>query len=108
MKATLVYSLARLGVFAVAFALLAITPLPIWGAVVLAALIGLLISYIFFGRLREKVALSIVQRRQAPERDVDADLEDGVLDATTGPDARGGTARQQPASLRKQPPAEDD
>ena len=129
MKATLLYSLARLGVFAGAVALLLLTPLPIWASVIIAALAAFLISYIFFGRLRNEVALAIVKRREAPERDEDADLEDSLLDAAGGPEVAqqpvvnsgpyaAGIMRKAPAdapaappraaSRRPGPPPEDD
>lgn len=101
MKATLLYTLARVGVFAVIFAVLRFTPLNVYLAVVLAAILALIISYLCFGNLRRGVAESIVRRRAAPERDEDADLEDAVLDGTAVP------VRPAPAR-RVAPPAEDD
>lgn len=98
MKATLLYTLARIGAFVVLFVLLRLTPLSVYLAAAFAALLALLISYIFFGRLRMAVAESIVRRRAAPERDEDADSEDAVLD---------GQVSVRPATLRKAPPAED-
>lgn len=80
MKATLLYTLARVGVFVVLFAALRLTHLNVYVAAAVSALLALLISYIFFGRLRKGVAESIVRRRAAPERDEDADLEDSVVD----------------------------
>jgi hypothetical protein len=81
-KATLLYTLARVGVFVVLFAALRLTHLNVYVAAAVSALLALLISYIFFGRLRKGVAESIVRRRAAPERDEDADLEDSVIDGT--------------------------
>jgi hypothetical protein len=104
-KATLLYTLARLGVFVVLFAVLRFTPLSVYLAAAVAAILALLISYIFFGRLRRGVAESIVRRRAAPERDEDADLEDAALDGT---DSGASTVKSRPAAgSRQAPPAED-
>ncbi|BDZ51772.1 hypothetical protein GCM10025867_40130 [Frondihabitans sucicola] len=100
MKATLFYTLPRIGIFVVLFLVLRLTPLNVYLAAVFAAVLALLISYIFFGNLRRGVADTIVKRRAAPERDDDADLEDSVLDGS------GATVR--PAPRRQAPPAEDD
>ena len=76
MKPWLAYSLVRLGVFAVAFAVLMIANVPWWLSAIIAAVIGLCVGYIFFGRLREKVALDIVGRRARPAGDADSAAED--------------------------------
>lgn len=70
------YSLLRVGLFAAAFAVLMLLGIEWWLSAILAAVIGLCVSYIFFGRLRERVALDIAQRRDVPARDVDAEVED--------------------------------
>jgi hypothetical protein len=70
------YSVIRVGVFAVALALLLLLPIPWWVAAVAAAIIGLCVSYIFFGELRGRVAADLVARRGAPAADADADVED--------------------------------
>ena len=70
------YSLARVGVFAVVFAALMIAEVPWYWSAIIAALIGLLIGYIFFGRLRDAVARDIAARRAAPAADRDAAAED--------------------------------
>jgi uncharacterized protein (DUF58 family) len=89
-KAWLVYTLARLGIFAVAVALLLLTPMPWYWAVIVGALVGLLVSYIALGKLREQVTLSLANRRGKPERDADTDFEDDFVDAadTDAPVAR--------------------
>ncbi|MDO7880875.1 DUF4229 domain-containing protein [Antiquaquibacter soli] len=76
MKPWVAYSLLRVGLFAAAFAVLMLLGIEWWLSAILAAVIGLCVSYIFFGRLRERVALDIAQRRDAPARDVDAEVED--------------------------------
>lgn len=112
-KATLLYTLARIGLFAVLFIGLRFTPLSVYLAAAFAAILALLLSYIFFGRLRAGVADSIVKRRAAPERDEDADLEDSVLDgsplaAPTPGTVLNGAPVVRPAPRRQAPPAEDD
>ena len=77
MRAWIVYSALRVGVFLVLFALLfALTTTiglqPAWLiAAVVAALLALCISYIFFRRLRERVALDIAAARAAPAKSGD-------------------------------------
>ena len=72
----MLYSLVRVALFAVVFALLLLTPMPWWLSAVIAAIIGLCVAYIFFGRLRDAVARDIAQRRAAPPVDSDATAED--------------------------------
>ncbi|PZE85099.1 DUF4229 domain-containing protein [Curtobacterium sp. MCBD17_032] len=99
MKAWLVYTLARLGIFAAALLLLLLVGLPWWWAAIGAALIGLLVSYIALPGLRSAVTSSIAQRRARPERDADSDFEDDFVDAAdtdplhdTGRNGSAGTA----------------
>ena len=76
MKPWLAYSLLRLGVFAVVFALLMVANVPWWLSAIIAAVIGLCVGYIFFGRLRDAVALDIAARRARPAGDADTAAED--------------------------------
>ena len=76
MKPWVAYSLLRLGVFAVVFALLMVANVPWWLSAVIAAVIGLCVGYIFFGRLRDAVALDIAARRARPAGDADTAAED--------------------------------
>jgi len=75
-KPWVLYGLVRVGVFAVAFALLLLTPIPWWLSAVIAAVVGLCVAYIFFGRLRDAVAGDLARRRSTPPRDMDAEAED--------------------------------
>jgi tetrahydromethanopterin S-methyltransferase subunit C len=75
-KPWIAYSLLRVGVFAVVFAALLLTPLPWWLAAVVAAVVGLCVGYIFFGKLRDAVALDIAERRARPAGDADSAAED--------------------------------
>ena len=81
MKPWLTYTLARLGIFAAALVVLLVVAVPWYWATVLAALIGLLVSYIALPKLRWQVASAIADRRTAPEHDADSDYEDDVVDA---------------------------
>ncbi|MDP4335040.1 DUF4229 domain-containing protein [Curtobacterium sp. A7_M15] len=82
MKAWLVYTLARLGIFAAALALLLLlTPMPGYWATIVAALVALLVSYIALPRLRGRVTESLANRRPTPDHDVDTDFEDDFVDA---------------------------
>ena len=79
----MLYSLARLGVFVAALVgllLLGITP---WVAAVIAAVVGLCLAYLFFGRLRDGVARDLAERRSQPRasKDSDAAAEDLESDA---------------------------
>ncbi|GAA3337001.1 hypothetical protein GCM10017714_02110 [Curtobacterium pusillum] len=81
MKAWLVYTLARLGIFAAALAVLLVIGLQWYWATIGAALIGLLVSYIALPKLRGNVTESLANRRGKPERDADSDFEDDFVDA---------------------------
>ena len=76
MKPWLAYTLIRVGVFALAFAILMLVGVEWWLSAILAAVIGLCVAYIFFGKLRDAMALEIAQRRAAPAEDGDALVED--------------------------------
>jgi hypothetical protein len=84
-KAWLIYTLARLGIFAAVLVILLMIAIPWYIATIVAALVGLLISYIALPKLRYRVATSIAERRQAPEHDADSDFEDDMLDADDSP-----------------------
>jgi len=75
-KPWVAYSLLRVGVFVVAFAVLMLANVPWWLSAVIAAVIGLCVGYIFFGRLRDRVALDIAERRTRPAGDADSAAED--------------------------------
>ncbi len=77
MKPWVQYSLVRVGVFALALAILLVVGVPWWLAAVLAAVVGLCVAYIFFGKLRDAVARDIVHRRARPAGDADSAAEDG-------------------------------
>ncbi|MBX3099411.1 MAG: DUF4229 domain-containing protein [Salinibacterium sp.] len=76
MKPWVTYSLVRIGIFAAVFAILMLANVTWWLSAIIAATIGLCVGYIFFGKLRNAVALDIVQRRARPAGDVDTAAED--------------------------------
>lgn len=80
MKPWIIYSLLRLGIFAAVFALLMVASVDWWLSALIAAILGFTISYIFFGKLRDAVALDIVARRAGPSHDPDRDAEDAAAD----------------------------
>lgn len=81
MKPWLLYTLARLGIFVAALLVLLVIGVPWYWATIIAALVGLLVSYIALPGLRHAVASSIAERRSTPEHDADSDYEDDVVDA---------------------------
>lgn len=100
MRPWITYTLWRLGIFAVAFAVLVVAlrlPLESLGiagfavyaiAGLVAALISLTVSYIFLARLREAVAQDIVDRRaRRHEADADSAEEDALLGEDDAPRA---------------------
>lgn len=81
-KAWLLYTLARLGIFAAALVLLLLlTPMPWYWATIVAALVGLLVSYLALAKLRYRVATSLAERRPERDHDADSDFEDDFVDA---------------------------
>lgn len=88
MRAWVVYSVIRIGIFAAAFALLLwlLGAQLWWLAGICAALIALCISYIALGRLRarmtEDLAAAAQRRRSAQRADPDAAAEDAEIDGS--------------------------
>lgn len=63
MRPWIAYTLVRLGLFAVFFAVLFLLGVPWWLAAILAAALGFLVAYIFFRGLRARVAAELAQAR---------------------------------------------
>ena len=59
----MLYSLLRVGIFAVAFALLLLVGFVPWLAAIVAAVIGLCVSYLFLGRTREAMSHELYTSR---------------------------------------------
>jgi phosphate/sulfate permease len=75
-KPWVLYSLIRVGLFAIVFAGLMLAGIPWWLSAIIAAVVGLCVAYIFFGKLRDAVALDIVSRRASTKKDADQLAED--------------------------------
>ena len=67
MKPWVKYTFIRLGIFAVALAVLLVIRIDPYIATIVAAIVGLCVSYIFFAPLRRRVALDLAARRSKPE-----------------------------------------
>lgn len=80
MKPWIIYTLLRLGVFAAVFTLLMVVQVDWRLSALIAAILGFAISYVFFSKLRDAVALDIVARRSGPSHDPDRDAEDAAAD----------------------------
>ena len=76
MRPWIAYTLVRVGLFAVAFAILSLLGVPWWLAAVLAAAIGFCVAYIFFRGLRERVAADLVAARASTDKRPDEAVED--------------------------------
>nr|WP_279535894.1 DUF4229 domain-containing protein [Microcella frigidaquae] len=73
----------RLGLFGVTFGVLMAIQLDWWWAAIVASIIAMTVSYIFFGTLRDAVALDLAARREKPAADPDAEAEDAAADPSS-------------------------
>ncbi len=78
----LYYSLLRVTLFVVVFAVLMLLSVNEWIATAAAAIVALCLSYIFLKGPRDAVARDIYARRhgQHDDRDADSDIENEILD----------------------------
>ena len=74
----IVYSLLRIGLFAVALVVLMLLGLELWLAAIIATIIAFAVSYIFLRDRRDELALSLQNRRETHD---DGEAEDAALDA---------------------------
>ncbi|MEY4320512.1 MAG: hypothetical protein RLZZ471_453 [Actinomycetota bacterium] len=74
----LVYTLLRVGTFAVILAILLTMQFDPFYATFISAVLALAISLIFFNKQRDEVSKSIYEKRHA-ERDDDSKTEDDLL-----------------------------
>jgi uncharacterized membrane protein YphA (DoxX/SURF4 family) len=88
-RAWVIYSLLRVGLFVVLFTAMLLLGVVYWVAAVAAAIIALCISYIFFGRLRGRVAEEFTARRAAGTQPPRADSDEGAEDAVDSERDRG-------------------
>lgn len=80
-----IYTLWRIGLFALAFAVLFRTGMGSWLLAIISVVVAALLSYAFLGKQRDAAALYLVNRRkQAVNRvivDEDADFEDASVES---------------------------
>lgn len=90
MRSFLIYSVVRLAIFAAVWFLLSFTGIHWMFTGVLAAVVAMLISVLFLGKLRQRLAIDVqgrvqdrAKKRQGrkSEYDLDADAEDSVIDS---------------------------
>ena len=84
------YSVYRVLLFAAPLAILLILGLKEWVAAVVAAIIGMSLSFIFLRKPRENVArdLYAARHREKPLVHADAELEDSALDRVEAQNTR--------------------
>ncbi len=93
MRSWVLYSLARLGLFAGVLALLLLLGIEWWIAAIVAAIIALCVSYIFLGGLRTRAAEQLAAAR-APRPTADDEAEDAELAAGDAGDSEDQRGRQ--------------
>jgi membrane protein implicated in regulation of membrane protease activity len=76
------YTLIRLAAFAIPLLILLWVGLAPWAAAVVAAIIGVCVSYIFFARWRSAVSTEIYDARahRTPSATSDEEVEDKAVD----------------------------
>ncbi len=77
MRPWIAYTLLRVGLFAAFFAVLFVLGLDWWLAAIIAAALGFCVAYIFFRRLRERVAVDLAASRARTDKRPDEAVEDG-------------------------------
>lgn len=76
------FSLMRIAAFAIPLIVMLFLGIEPWIAAVLAAVIGLCISYIFFAPTRNSLSQALYESRQAKKAgDKDEETEDALVDA---------------------------
>lgn len=81
----IIFSLVRLGTFAVALAILLVVGINPFLAAGGAAVIGFLVSYIFLRKQRQAISMSIGRLRATKDRDLDNEIENDALDRSEEP-----------------------
>lgn len=79
-RSWILFTLIRVGIFAVALAALLLLGVNPFISAAGAAIIGFCVSYIFFRKPRDEVAKSIAARRGAHDHDHDNEVENELLD----------------------------
>jgi membrane protein implicated in regulation of membrane protease activity len=70
------YTLVRVGLFALFFAVLYVLGLQWWLAALIAAALGFCVAYIFFRGLRQRVAAELAEARANTDKTPDEVVED--------------------------------
>jgi hypothetical protein len=100
LPAWLSYSVIRLLLFAVPLVILLAAGVGPIVATIIAAIIGLCLSYIFLRTQRARIADAVYRARYEPApaaTDADGDVEDAAVDRGAAPSSEGeGRAEQQP------------
>ena len=76
MRPWIAYTLVRVGLFVVFFAVLYVLGLQWWLAALIAAALGFCVAYIFFRPMRERVALELAAARASTDTTPDEVVED--------------------------------
>ena len=76
MRPWIAYTLVRVGLFALFFAVLYLVGLEAWLAALIAAALGFLVAYIFFRGLRTRVAGELAAARASTDKRPDERVED--------------------------------
>ncbi|WEO77715.1 DUF4229 domain-containing protein [Cryobacterium sp. SO2] len=92
--AWLVFTVLRVLTFAIPFVLLLALAIEGWLAAILAAVIGLCLSYIFLRKPRDTVARGLYEVRHRTKEPVhpDAESEDAAVDAAAATDSAAASA----------------
>jgi hypothetical protein len=79
-KPWLIYSIVRVAIFGAVLGVLLALGIVGWLAAIIAAIVGLCVSYLFFGGLRAKVAQGVADRQSGKTKANadDEDAEDGL------------------------------
>ena len=82
MRPWIKYSLIRIGIFVVVLAVLLVLQVNPYLSAISAAVAQFVISYVFFRKLRDRVAAEFATRNEKPEpiKNVDTEAEDDALD----------------------------
>ncbi len=84
----ILYTVLRFGLFVVVLAGLMLLGLEPWVAAIIAAVVGLCVTYIFFRGQRDDVARSFYRWRTTEHRDEDSEIENEALDAVVSEPGR--------------------
>ncbi|WP_248283141.1 DUF4229 domain-containing protein [Cryobacterium arcticum] len=99
--AWLLFTVLRVLVFAVPFVILLVLGFPGWLAGVIAAIIGLCLSYIFLRAPRDNVAKDLYEVRHRTKEPVhpDAESEDAAVDRAAAADGNPAGTEQRPGTV---------